>query len=240
MSWELMLVLWAGLAAGLVHVFAGADHLAALLPLSMGRSWRACWLGLRWGVGHSGGVLIVGLLAVLLKEQIDVELIGAWGERLVGVMLIGIGALGFRWAFRTHVHVHRHKHDGDEHTHLHVHAAAGHEPAETEKHAPAHVHTHTALFAGVLHGVAGTSHLLGVLPAVGMGSWAGSGSYLGGFVGGSIVAMTAFAAIIGGTSARLGDRAPRMLKGAMCFASGLTVAIGIAWIAIPMLGGELP
>src|SRR5688572_3654911 len=58
--------LLAGLAAGLIHVLSGPDHLAAVAPLAggRGRSWRA---GFLWGLGHSGGVLAVGLLALGLR-----------------------------------------------------------------------------------------------------------------------------------------------------------------------------
>ena len=52
----------AGLAAGLLHVFSGPDHLAAVAPLvadtERGR-WRT---GLQWGVGHTVGVLLIALL----------------------------------------------------------------------------------------------------------------------------------------------------------------------------------
>ena len=35
------LVVLSGLLAGAVHVVTGVDHMAALLPLSVGRRWRA-------------------------------------------------------------------------------------------------------------------------------------------------------------------------------------------------------
>jgi hypothetical protein len=61
---------WAGLAAGCLHTLAGADHLAALTPLTIGRSQlRASLLGALWGFGHSTGQLILGLLMVLLKDR---------------------------------------------------------------------------------------------------------------------------------------------------------------------------
>lgn len=61
---------WAGLAAGCLHTLAGADHLAALTPLTIGRSHlRASLLGALWGFGHSTGQLILGLLMVLLKDR---------------------------------------------------------------------------------------------------------------------------------------------------------------------------
>lgn len=60
----------AGLAAGCLHTLAGADHLAALTPLTIGRSHlRASLLGALWGFGHSTGQLLLGLAMVLLKDR---------------------------------------------------------------------------------------------------------------------------------------------------------------------------
>ncbi len=61
---------WAGLAAGCLHTLAGADHLAALTPLTIGRShFKASLMGALWGFGHSTGQLILGLLMVVLKDK---------------------------------------------------------------------------------------------------------------------------------------------------------------------------
>lgn len=53
---------WMGLVAGCLHTLAGADHLAALTPLTIGRShWKASLLGALWGFGHSTGQASRGL-----------------------------------------------------------------------------------------------------------------------------------------------------------------------------------
>ncbi len=44
-----------GFSLGMLHVLAGPDHLSALAVLSVGNSWKAMSLGLRWGLGHSSG-----------------------------------------------------------------------------------------------------------------------------------------------------------------------------------------
>jgi len=241
MTIHLLLVLWSGLAAGSLHVLSGADHLAALLPLSVGRRLKACWLGARWGVGHSAGVLLIGCLAVVFKEWIDVELVGAWGERLVGVMLVGIGALGIRHALRIEIHAHPHEHREGGHEHLHVHASSG--ATEPQAHAALpglHQHVHTAFFAGTLHGVAGTAHILGVLPAVAMADWLSSAVYLLAFAAGTIAAMAGFAAAVGEGSARMSGNAPLFLKRLMYGTGVLTILVGILWIVIPALGYHLP
>src|SRR5262245_19312908 len=92
----LVLIIGSGLLAGSVHVVTGADHLAALLPLSVHRGPRAWRLGATWGIGHSLGVVMIGALAVALKERLDLTLVETWGERLVGVLLVLIGIVGAR------------------------------------------------------------------------------------------------------------------------------------------------
>jgi hypothetical protein len=233
----LALVAWSGAIAGAVHVVSGADHLAALLPLSVGRRLRAFATGALWGVGHSGGVLLIATLAVLLRERLELEAVGAVGERLVGVMLIVLGGFGLRAALRLTVHAHGHAHDAGSHAHVHLHGPASAHPAGSEAE---HHHGHTAFAAGTLHGVAGTAHVLGVLPAVALPSALDSGVYLAAFALGTILAMGGFAALVGEATARAGARAPLALKGLACTASVVTIAVGGAWLLLPALGIELP
>jgi len=50
----------AGVAAGVVHVLSGPDHLAAIAPYAVTDKTRSWKTGVRWGLGHSTGVLGVG------------------------------------------------------------------------------------------------------------------------------------------------------------------------------------
>lgn len=103
-----MFAFFAGLAAGLLHVFSGPDHLAAVAPLAAdgGRShWRT---GLQWGVGHTAGVLLIAVLLLLLREQLPLDLISAYSERVVGVALIVVGCWGIWKASRATMTSHSH------------------------------------------------------------------------------------------------------------------------------------
>ena len=89
-----MFVALAGFAAGLVHVLSGPDHLAAVAPLAAGQAngqWRT---GLRWGLGHTAGVLLIGLLMIALRGFLPIDALSAYSERVIGVVLLGVGALG--------------------------------------------------------------------------------------------------------------------------------------------------
>ena len=225
------LILWSGFVAGSIHVLTGPDHIAALLPLSVGKRARAWALGARWGIGHSAGVLVIAVVAILLRHSMDLQLVSAWSERLVGVMLIAIGGWGMRQALRDRLHAHGHSHGDGPHEHLHAHAHDGHEvPAGGEPPLP-HAHRHTAFFAGILHGAAGTAHLVGVLAAAAFATVVESGVYLGGFALGTILAMGAFAAAVGITTSRASERAPRLLPWFTGAASVLCLLVGVVWIA---------
>src|SRR5947208_12952208 len=105
-----MLLVLGGVSAGLIHVFSGPDPLAAIAPLAMKRQ-RGAWLsGLRWGIGHASGVAVVGILSLILRGLLPIDLISSWSDRLVGVLLIGIGLWTLRKAML--VHAHPHGHDG--------------------------------------------------------------------------------------------------------------------------------
>jgi hypothetical protein len=224
----------AGWLAGAVHVLSGADHLAALAPLSVEAGRRAWRAGLRWGLGHSSGVLLVGAAAFLLRGAVDLDSISGWGERFVGIVLVALGLWGFRRLFRDRLHSHTHDHAGRVHAHFHVHGpAAAHETPQ------AHLHSHAAFAVGTLHGIAGTSHLFGLLPALALPTPETTWSYLAGFGGGTIAAMTLFAGILGWAAPRRSAEGLRAYRGLLAVASSLTLLVGLGWILFPWLGISL-
>jgi hypothetical protein len=96
-----MFAFFAGLAAGLLHVFSGPDHLAAVAPLAADGDRRHWLTGMQWGVGHTAGVLLIAALLLLLREQLPLDSISAYSERIVGVALIAVGAWGMWKASRS-------------------------------------------------------------------------------------------------------------------------------------------
>jgi hypothetical protein len=183
-----MLTIITGALAGLFHVLSGPDHLAAVAPLAV-ESRRRGWLtGWTWGVGHASGVVVVAALAILLRDLLPpVDVISTWGERIVGGALIAVGL----WALRRSARVKpgAHTHGTLSHDHLHVQAGPG-----WLRHLG---HAHASFCFGVLHGVAGSSHFVGVLPALALPTRAAAFTYIGAFGLGTVAAMTAFAAALG-------------------------------------------
>jgi len=220
-----MFVPLAGIAAGFLHVLSGPDHLAAVAPLAA-RAHQGAWkTGARWGLGHSAGVALVGLLALGLREALPVEAISAWSERVVGVMLIGIGLWSLRQAARIKIHTHAHTHDGETHEHVHFHSP---EPARVHE-SGRHAHTHAALGIGTLHGLAGSSHFLGVLPALALPTTSDAVAYLLAFALGTVLAMTGFSSALGLFSRRLGGGG-RGYRGLMQACAVAAIGIGAWWL----------
>jgi hypothetical protein len=215
-----------GLIAGATHVVTGPDHLTAVAPLAVRRPQRAWIPGIRWGMGHSAGVALVGLLSLWLRELIPVDLLSSWGERFVGVMLFGIGLWAFRRALKPNVHAHEHEHDGTRHVHYHVHHR------EEAHHGEAtHLHVHAAFGIGTLHGLAGSSHFLGVLPALAFPTLAEAVSYLVSFGIGTVVAMAAFSWGMGWLAARFAHRRLKIYRGLMGACATAAMLVGLFWLA---------
>lgn len=194
-----MTLVYAGLVAGFVHVLSGPDHLAAIAPYAVDGKWRAWRTGVRWGLGHTTGVIVLGLLALVLRDALPVEAISAWSEQCVGLALVGIGIWGIR-------------------------AALARRATAT------HVHGHAAIAVGMLHGLSGSSHLLGILPALALPSDFAAGTYLLLFGIGSVSAMGAFSSLIGWIAGRQGASGLCAQSALLGFCSVMAVAVGAFWI----------
>lgn len=195
-----MFAFLAGIASGLLHVFSGPDHLAAVAPLASDRE-RGQWLtGMQWGVGHTFGVLLIGALLLAMKDQLPLDAISAYSERVVGASLILIGSWGLWRAWERR-----------------------------RSSAEAHSHAGTSFSMGTIHGLAGSSHLFGVLPALAFPSRLSSLLYLAGFGLGAIAGMTAFSAAVGLLSSRL-RRHPRSYSSLFYASSAFALVVGGVWL----------
>jgi hypothetical protein len=226
-----MLELLAGLVAGALHAFSGPDHLGAIAPLALRARARPWTLGVRWGAGHSIGVAVVALAALAARDFVAIDALSEWGERIVGATLVAIGLWGLRIAVSGRVHTHRHSHGGHEHEHVHAHAHPHAVAPSIFAAPPSHAHAHAAMGIGMLHGLAGSSHLLGVLPALALPTHAQAWTYVAGFAVGTIGGMAFFATLIGWLRTRFavrGERAYRALMGAF---SSSAIGVGAVWLA---------
>jgi high-affinity nickel-transport protein len=186
----LLPILLFGFFLGMRHA-TDSDHVIAVTTIvSRQRSVAgAAWTGVFWGIGHSLTLLFVGG-AIILFGLVVPERLGMSLEFGVALMLILLGGLNLRAAFRSdekvsdHEGVHHHTHRHGDYIHSHAH---GHEP-ETHGHAEEDVpaakldrvfgrlkfyQALRPIVIGIVHGLAGSAAVaLLVLPIIRKPIWA--------------------------------------------------------------------
>jgi cytochrome c biogenesis protein CcdA len=188
---SILLPLGTAFVLGLIHAI-DVDHAVAVSTFVAGRPAlrTAIGYGVRWGAGHSVAVLAAGSLVLALGLRIDPRF-DQWAESAVGVMLIALGLLALR-SLRN-LHLHGPPAHGD-HAHLHVHGQA---PTKHEHGHPtpreAHHHPRRPMLVGLLHGLAGTSGALAIVPVTLLSSWQAGLAYLVAFCVGVTSGMVLFA-----------------------------------------------
>lgn len=228
-----MIQLLSGIIASALHVLTGPDHLAAVTPLAIESKKRSWGVGLFWGIGHILGMLLIGLLFLLFKEYIPVEAISHHSEQIVGIVLTGIGVWAIIKVYNKRIPKHKHPHYHEEpepHVHIHSHPHE-HEHEHSHKHRKViRQNNITALGVGTLHGFAGISHLVLLLPTLALPSVYDSVLYLLGFAFGTLLAMIVYAVIMGYIGQR-SDKADKPLTFKIIRLAGgiLAIAIGIYW-----------
>ena len=223
-----------GILMSSVHVVTGPDHLAAVTPLAIENRKKAWHIGFFWGLGHVLGMLGIGGLYLTFREIIHVEKISGYSEYLVGIVLIGIGT----WAiiksvkhFHSHhihphyhaepvpqIHIHRHGHE-DEFEHIHEHQKISRQ------------NSITAILIGTLHGFAGISHFLIILPTLAFSSISDSVIYLSGFAVGTVITMVSYALILGLVAQKTANfPKSKVFRNLRIVAGSLAIAVGIWWL----------
>ena len=220
-----MIALFTGLIAGIIHVWSGPDHLTAIAPIAA-RTQKKSWVtGIRWGIGHTVGVSLIGGLFLLFREILPLDFISGWSEKLIGIMLIVIGIWGFRKVFQTRIHTHTHNHDGVDHTHYHLHSNTKEHEKPSE-----HIHFHAALGIGILHGFAGSSHFIGILPALAFSTLTQSVTYIIAFGIGTILSMGVFSTVIGLLSEKFAFNNEKAYKWLLSVCSSSALLVGVFWL----------
>ena len=248
-----------GLLMGVIHVVTGADHLSAVATLSCGNDrYAATVLGVRWGLGHCVGLLVVFLAVLAAREEIDRDSVRGVEKHMgivVGLLMCGLGAYGL-WDARArgdegHGGHATDGHDGTRYGALDdpergVKRALFRDPDDGNERkekdsghegAASRWRSAGAVAVGVVHGAAGPGAILGVLPAVALGRSSLAFGYFAGFCVATVATMGAFAALYGEVTSRLGDAHGESLRRALLRVSaGACLAVGVAWIALSASG----
>ena len=215
---------------GAIHALE-VDHMIAVTSFLTERPGlrAAARFGARWGVGHAIAVFVLGgillLSGIRWPEQYD-----GFGELLVGILLVGIGV----WAIlrARKLHVHRPEEHGD-HLHLHAHSAGRlphHHAHVGTAGAKAHRHGRTLVFVGLLHGLAGSSAVVALVPVTVIDRMSIGLAYLAAFGLGTIVAMVGFAVAATAAFNRAASRSVELSRHAGVLVGTLGVLIGLWWL----------
>jgi hypothetical protein len=223
---ELMTSSGLGSLLGMRHALE-PDHLAAVTTLVTGErsGYKAAFLGICWGLGHTFALIAAGTILVILRAEMPVWAADTF-EFCVALMLIGLGLRAIYLAARQGAagpaHVHHHGHT------VHVHEGA-----------PAHVHIGTwtlarrPLLVGAVHGLAGSGALTALVLTT-LPTTAARLTYMVVFGLGSTLGMAALSGLLGWPLARAGQH--RGLARALSLAVGCaSTALGVAW-GYPLVG----
>jgi hypothetical protein len=178
----------------------------ALTPLTIGRNrFAASLLGSLWGLGHSAGQLVLGLVFTLLKEQFTnfLPFLERWAGVIVGLTLVAIGVTGIIESRAAHAtHVAQAPEAGASPSSMSDDEAALFEVAQRTK-GKGEARVAAATFAtGVLYGLQPDA-LFVVIPALALPTRAAAFAYCVMFVIGTVMAMGGYTLFIGTASEEL-------------------------------------
>lgn len=234
---DLLLPLGTALVLGCLHALE-ADHMLAVTAFVSRRPAlaTAAGFGFRWGLGHSAAVLLLGGLLLLTGFRWDPRY-DRLAEAAVGLALVGLGL----WAIRStrnlhvhlpaehgdHAHLHVHPHGVEPHRHPHPPGAPSPAPA-----APHHVHRSArgVTAVGVLHGLAGTSGAVALVPVTLTGDAVAGLAYLVAFGVGVTTAMTLYAALALVAFRQASARSLAWGRAATRAAGLAGMAVGVWWV----------
>jgi hypothetical protein len=219
---------------GFLHALE-VDHLVAVTTFVSRRPTlaSATQFGVRWGVGHAIAVLAAGGLLLITGTRWPARY-EPLGEGLVGLMLVGLGLWALASARKLHLHS-AEEHGG--HAHLHVHPRVGihghpHGPASP----PDRSHHHGGItLVGLMHGLAGSSGVVALIPVTMMDRVGLGLGYLTVFGLGVTLAMTLFALGAAGAVRRASTRSLLWGRRSVVLVGLLGIGIGVGWMVRAVL-----
>ena len=209
---------------GVLHAF-DIDHVMAVSGLSETSSRSRKMLGLccRWAMGHGLTLLVVGVCVLSLRIA-NLDSLSHLGEKLVGYMLMGIGLWGLWGLFSQ---------DQLIFTSKFFSKTDNGKLFEEVKTVPTHYepkHQHGAVLVGMIHGLAGSAPLIGLMPIGNFDSpWLGL-AYIAIFSFGALISMVTFGGLLGVVFYGLNKRAVSLVRGLRVVILIATFCLGAHWV----------
>jgi hypothetical protein len=209
-----------GMLSGGLHAITGPDHIAALLPASVGESASSAMkIGAVWGLGHGTTAMVLGLAAFYLKGQIGgnlgfLERLSSVAEWAVGLSLLLIGGQGVKESMS-----------------ISEINTDGHGDGAAEERISALKSSRAIFVNGLLHGCS-LDGAPSLAPALMLTSWRSVVSFLLAYCFGTAAAMSLAAGAVAEGTIRLGEAiGSRKLPRQLSFGSSiLAILIGVYWI----------
>jgi sulfite exporter TauE/SafE len=173
-----------GFLLGVRHAIE-PDHVIAVSTIASQskKLSHASLAGIYWGIGHTATLFIVGIILIIMKNDISVK----WTlslEFLVGIMLVYLGITSIFSSKKDKNHSH--------HFHSNQSEEPGFTPYQTNKNVP----YLKSLIIGLIHGLAGSAAMVLLTMSTVNSVWQG-GLYILVFGAGTITGMLIFTTIIG-------------------------------------------
>jgi nickel/cobalt exporter len=206
---------------GLLHAL-DADHIMAVSSLSMSSRNSCPWkatrtLGFcfRWALGHGAVLVSLAFLFLLLKLELP-SIVPLFAEKIIGLLLFGIGCWIFYslWTRRLSLELHAH----DDVTHVHL-------TERGRKH-----HTHQPILIGITHGLAGSAPVLALIPATNQGSAIVGVLYVMLFCLGVLISMLAFGLFFSKLQDWIAGFGQRLFQASRMLIASLAICIGGYWL----------
>ncbi|HEX8363045.1 MAG TPA: hypothetical protein VF613_23175 [Longimicrobium sp.] len=202
-----LLPLLTAVSLGFLHALE-PDHMAAVTTFvsRRPRPLEAVGFGLRWGLGHSAAILVVGSVLIALGIRLPEPVVSGL-EFGVGTMLLGLGV----WLLWSVMHGEAHAIADREHGHPHDHRGG-------------------SLWVGMAHGIAGTAPLVAVVTVTASSSAWAAGVYLFLFGVGTTAGMGLYAAIAGAVFHQAEHRVPALGPTLRTLTALGSAVLGVFWM----------
>jgi len=183
---------------------------------SVGRMVGFC---VRWAVGHAAVLMGLATLFIFAKFELP-AIIPLLAEKLIGVLLVGLG-VWILWTLWQHkITLETHSHDDITHTHL-------------KKTGQQHKN-HQPVLVGIVHGLAGSAPVLAIIPALKTNNaWLGL-AYVGLFSLGVLTTMLVFGCFLGKLQRQISNCGQRLFQISRVCIAFTSIAFGSFWLFSPV------